>query len=284
MRCAWTSRRKPHQQSRFVEITLDYPIKPSPRWGHGRPPHQRLHSILDRGRAHYREHLRDIVALAPALQAIPLLPSHDALAPAWSNPWFSGLDLAALYMFVNRHRPSRYIEIGSGWTTKVARRAASDGGVPLHITSIDPQPRADIDRLCDRVVRCAAEDIGSDLISHLDAGDILFMDSSHRVFTNSDCVVFFLEILPELKPGVLVHVHDVMLPYDYPPEWNERYYSEQYLLAATLIAEGPHIGVELPNMFVSEDDDLREELIPLWTGPLAGVQRQGGSFWLRTLD
>jgi len=264
-----------------VQIPLDYPINPRPRWGHGHPPHQRLHAILDRERERYRQHLRDIVALAPALQAIPLLPPDDALAPAWSNPWFSGLDLAALYMFVNRHRPSRYIEIGSGWTTKVARRAASDGGIPLHITSIDPEPRADIDPLCDKVVRCAAEDIGSDVISHLGAGDILFMDGSHRVFTNSDCVVFFLEILPELKPGVLIHLHDIMLPYDYPPEWNERYYSEQYLLAASLIAEGPHLGVELPNMFVSVDSDLGDELSPLWTGPLSGVQRGGGSFWLR---
>ena len=133
-------------------------------------------------------------------------------------------------------------------------------------------------------MRCAAEDIGPDVIADLGAGDILFMDGSHRVFTNSDCVVFFLEILPELKPGVLVHIHDIMLPYDYPPEWNERYYSEQYLLAASLIAEGPHIGVELPNMFVSEDSDLREELIPLWTGASLGVQRHGGSFWLRITE
>ena len=207
-----------------MQITLDYPITPTPRWGHGRPPHQRLHGILNRGRERYRQHLRDIVALSDRLHAIPDTSQDDALAPAWSNPWFSGLDLAALYMFVHRHRPSRYMEIGSGWTTKIARRAARDGGAAVHITSIDPQPRADIDPLCDQVVRCAAEDIDPKLVGDLGPGDIFFVDSSHRAFTNSDCVVFFLEILPELKPGVLVHIHDIFLPYDYPPEWNERYY------------------------------------------------------------
>ena len=265
-----------------MQITLDYPITPTPRWGYGRPPHQRLHGILNRHRERYREHLRGIVALAPRLRAIPIdPPPDDPLAPAWSNPWFSGLDLAALYMFVSRHRPARYMEIGSGWTTKIARRAARDAGAALHITSIDPQPRAEIDQLCDVVVRRAAEDVDDALTRELEAGDILFLDSSHRVFTNSDCVAFFLEILPELKPGVLVHIHDIFLPYDYPPEWNERYYSEQYVLAAWLLAEGPRLRVELPNMFVSEDNDLRDELGSLWNGELAAVQRHGGSFWLR---
>ncbi len=152
----------------------------------------------------------------------------------------------------------------------------------LRITSIDPEPRAEIDQLCDLVVRKAAEDVAPEVAGQLEAGDILFVDSSHRAFTNSDCVIFFLEILPELKPGVLVHIHDVFLPYDYPPEWNDRFYSEQYLLAAWLLAEGARFDVELPNMFVSQDNDLRRELTPLWTGQLAGVQQHGGSFWLRT--
>jgi hypothetical protein len=262
-------------------ITLDYPVTPRPRWGHGRPAHPQLHRILDRGRERYRRHLRRIAELAPRLQAIPVSPPSDELEPAWSNPWFSGLDLAALYMFIAHFRPARYLEIGSGWTTKITRRAARDGGAKLHITSIDPQPRAEVDRLCDVVVRRAVEDVEASLFATLEAGDVLFVDNSHRVFTNSDCVVLFLEILPELKPGVLVHLHDIYLPYDYPTEWNERYYSEQYLLAAWLLADGPRFDVELPNMFTSEDPDLRSEVDPVWTGPLAAVQRHGGSFWLR---
>jgi hypothetical protein len=223
------------------------------------------------------------VALAPGLRKIAVPEEPDPLQPAWANPWFSGLDLAALYMFVARYRPSRCVEIGSGWTTKVARRASRDSGSPLHITSIDPQPRSEIDRLCDVSVRQAAEDVTLDLFTGLDAGDILFVDSSHRAFTNSDCVFFFLEVLPAVKAGVLIHIHDVFLPYDYPPEWSDRFYSEQYLLAAWLLAGGGGVRVELPNMFVSGDTDLSAELQPLWRGELESVQRHGGSFWFRMM-
>ncbi len=184
-------------------------------------------------------------------------------------------------MLVATTRPARYIEIGSGWSTKITRRAARVSGRALHITSIDPEPRAEIDALCDRVVRKPVEEVDLALLDVLDAGDILFIDDSHRVFTNSDCVVLLLEVLPRLRQNVLIHVHDIHLPYDYPPEWNTRYYSEQYPLAAWLLAEGPHLRIELPNLFVSQDADLASLLKPLWVGALSQVQRHGGSFWLR---
>jgi hypothetical protein len=268
-----------------MNITLDYPVRPVPRWGHGKPPHAGLHAIINQGREHYQSRLRQLRDLAPFLTAIPVEPlAEKPEQPAWNNPWFSGLDLAALYAVVALDRPRRYLEIGSGWTTKVVRRAATEHDVPLHITSIDPFPRAEIDRLCDEVVRVPVEEVDQSVFSTLQSGDVLFVDSSHRIFTNSDCVVMILEILPALAPGVIVHFHDIFLPYDYPPEWNERYYSEQYLLAAWLLAGGRTVTVELPNMFISNDESLAAELVSLWTGPLAGVQRHGGSLWLRRTD
>jgi len=265
-----------------MQILLDYPVAPSPRWGHGKPPHAGLYEIINRERERYRRRLQQIVELSGWLAAIPLDPDEQHPEhPAWRNPWFSGLDLAALYMFVATTKPRRYVEIGSGWTTKIARRAATDHQVALHITSIDPNPRAEIDPLCDRIVRAPVETADKRLFAELGEGDILLIDNSHRVFTNSDCVVMFLEVLPALAAGVLVHVHDIFLPYDYPPEWNDRYYSEQYLLAAFLLAQGPHLQIELPNMFVSLDRDLAQAVAALWSDPLSGVQRHGGSFWLR---
>ena len=265
-----------------MEILLDYPVTPSPRWGHGKPPHSGLYEIINRERERYRRRLRDIVELSTCLGAIPLAPDDQRPEePAWLNPYFSGLDLAALYAFIASTKPRRYIEIGSGWTTKIARRAATDHHVALDITSIDPNPRAEIDRLCNRVVRAPVETTDKSLFADLAEGDILLIDNSHRVFTNSDCVVMFLEVLPALAAGVIVQVHDIFLPYDYPPEWNNRYYSEQYLLAAFVLAQGPHLQIELPNMFVSLDRDLAQAVAPLWSGPLSGVQRHGGSFWLK---
>jgi Methyltransferase domain len=266
-----------------MQIVLDYPVTPTPRWGHGKPPHALLYDIINRGRKRYEERLRAIRSLTPALAAIAVEPVPDwPEQPAWRNPWFSGLDLAALYAFIAAERPTRYVEIGSGWTTKVARRAATDHDVPLHITSIDPNPRAEIDRICDEVVRSPVEAVDLQMFSRLQYGDVLFVDNSHRVFTNSDCVVTLLEVLPGLARGVFVHLHDIFLPYDYPVEWSDRYYSEQYLLAAWLLADGGALEIELPNMFVSLDEELASVLAPLWTGPLANIQRHGGSFWLRT--
>ncbi len=264
-----------------TEISLDYPITPIPRWGHGKPAHGRLHEIMDAHRSHYAQHLRGILSCERALKTIPIETEHAA-DPAWINPWFSGLDLAALHMFVATQRPARYLEIGSGTSTKIARHAARTSGHTMHITSVDPAPRAEINPLCDRIVREPVENVSTALFDDLSRGDILFIDNSHRVFTNSDSVVLFLEVLPRLQPGVLVHIHDIFLPYDYPPEWSSRYYSEQYLLAAWLLAEGPHFRIELPNMFVSLDQELSFLLSPLWTDVLASVQRYGGSFWLRS--
>lgn len=265
-----------------TSITLDYPVTPVSRWGYGRPAHPDLYRIIAANRARYAQHLRTIAACGAALHAIPA-ESPDATELAWNNPWFSGLDLAALYAFVATLRPARYLEIGSGTSTKIARRAARAAGYPLHITSVDPAPRAEINVLCDRVIREPVETVDIGLFDELESGDILFIDNSHRVFTNSDCVVLLLEVLPRLKRDVLVHVHDIFLPYDYPPAWGQRFYSEQYVLAAWLLAEGPHLGIELPNMFVSLDEELASLVRPVWTGALANVQRHGGSFWLRRL-
>ena len=95
------------------------------------------------------------------------------------------------------------------------------------------------------------------VFDQLGAGDLLFIDSSHRVLQNSDVTVLFLDVIPRLPPGVLVHVHDISLPYDYGAviEIIDRFYSEQYILAAYLLAEGNHIQVLLPSLFVSYDQE-----------------------------
>jgi hypothetical protein len=77
---------------------------------------------------------------------------------------------------------------------------------------LDPEPRAQIDALCDTSIRRRLEDCDLSMFDQLEAGDILFFDGSHRVFTNSDVTVFFLELMPRLKPGVIVHIHDIFLP------------------------------------------------------------------------
>jgi hypothetical protein len=177
--------------------------------------------------------------------------------------------------------PDRYLEIGSGFSTMVVARARRDGGLPMTITSVDPNPRADIDTVCDRVVRRSLEDVDLELFQQLTAGDVVFLDCSHRVFMNSDVAAFYFDVLPELAPGVRVGIHDILWPDDYLPEWSEYWFSEQYVLGAYLLAEAPWLVPLLPCNYASSHPDLSLVLAPLWKEPrLQGVDRRGFCFWL----
>ena len=95
-------------------------------------------------------------------------------------------------------------------------------------------------------------------------------------------MVFYLEILPKLKKGVIVHIHDIYLPYDYPQFMCDRFYSEQYGLAMYLLANPKKYKTILPNYFISEDSELSKSIESFWEHPnLVNVEKHGGSYWLR---
>jgi hypothetical protein len=264
----------------YQPIYLDYRVKPLPRYGYGKPAHPELASMLSRGATSYQELLREFLQLAPGLLAIPLHDSADLGEPCWINNWLHGLDTFALYGFVATRSPRLYVEVGSGYSTKVVRRAIKDRGLATRLISIDPSPRREIDQLCDEVVRMPLEDYDLGILDDLQANDIFFLDGSHRSFMNSDVTVFFLEILPRLKPGVICHIHDIYLPFDYLSEGCP-YYSEQYLLATSLLSGHDGYDVLLPNNFVSNTPFIADLLKEFWSADeLRGVPQKGTSFWL----
>jgi hypothetical protein len=129
-------------------------------------------------------------------------------------------------------------------------------------------------------VRTPLEDCDLSILDDLQANDIFFLDGSHRSFMNSDVTVFFLEILPRLKPGVICHMHDIYLPFDYLLEGCP-YYSEQYLLAASLLSGHDGYDILLPNNFISNTPSIAEVLKEFWSAAeLRGVIQKGTSFWL----
>jgi hypothetical protein len=261
-------------------IFVDHRVRPEPRYGYGRPEHPELLALLERGRDRYAGRLADFAA-SDGVAAIPVRGPVDGPAPYWDNGWLPPLDALALYGVLAGTDPRRYVEIGSGNSTRFARRAIADHGLRTAITSIDPAPRAHIDPLCDTVVRRPLEDADLGVFADLEAGDVVFLDGSHRVFMGSDATVFFFEVLPRLRPGVLVHIHDIVLPRDYPPQWRYRWYSEQYLLAAFLLANPARFEVVLPNAFVDADPDLRAVAEPLWRRLGVTEHYLPASFWLR---
>ncbi|MEZ5043598.1 MAG: class I SAM-dependent methyltransferase [Saprospiraceae bacterium] len=267
---------------RYQNLFLEYKVDLSPRYGHGQPPHSGLYDLINQRRASYKALLHTLLEQKAAIQAIKKCGEEkDPAQPCWNNGFLPGLDIATLYFMLNHTQAKTYIEVGSGNSTKVAARSIKDHGLSTRILSIDPQPRVEIDALADEVIRAPFEKTDLAILDQLAASDILFIDNSHRVLPNSDATVFFLEVLPRLKPGVIVHIHDIYLPYDYPPFMCDRFYSEQYLLAAFILANPAKYLPILPNYFISEDPELSQLLQPLWQHPhLDGVERHGGSFWM----
>ena len=285
---------------RFV-IELDYPVHGEPRYGWGRPAHPRLEALFDGGRERYARLLDGMLDQREALLRIDRRRDPSRAAPGWINATFPGLDGVSLYGLIAHYRPRRYFEVGMGNSTLFARRAIDDLGLDCEVVVIDPYADNLGASVASRVIREPLESLDPAFFDALEEGDLLFVDNSHRVFMNSDVTVFFLDILPRLKSGVVVGIHDIALPWDYPPGWAPRYYSEQYLLAAYLLAGGSLFEVLLPNAYISLDAELSSRLDPLWRDPAMNGERRpdplaaaaggevegeliqvhGSAFWLR---
>lgn len=265
-------------------VHLDYPVDFKPRFGHGaKKTKSALYPIIDKNREDYKDWLDRFNKYSDVFQSIKLSENQtDETEPSWNNDFLPGLDIIALYSMICEFKPKKYIEIGSGNSTKVVRKSIKDNDLKTIVTSIDPFPRANIDHLADKVLRFPVENMDDhSVFAEMEKGDILFIDNSHRAFPNSDVTVCFLEIIPLLKPGVIVHVHDIYIPYDYPQFMCDRAYSEQYVLAAFILANPEKYKTIMPNFFVSEDKELCEVISPLWSSKsLDSVERHGGSFWI----
>ena len=165
--------------------------------------------------------------------------SRDALAaldgplpqPRWDQSWFPRLDAAATFAIVRDAKPRRIVEVGSGHSTRMLAHAAR----AQVVTCIDPAPRADISQLGVTLHQRVLEPRDVALFRTLEAGDIAFFDSSHVLWPGSDVDMMLNRIMPALAPGVLIHIHDVLLPDPYPEAWGWRGYTEQNALSGWLM-------------------------------------------------
>lgn len=193
-----------------------------------------IEELLAQARPEMETFCREVRAGEHDLSSIPAA-AEDGVSPEWDNPFFTGMDARAAYAVVRELAPARVVEIGSGNSTRFVRRAVTDGGLDTRIVCIDPVPRRSIRGVADEIREESVLETPIDVFRRLERGDVLFFDGSHLSFHGSDVTHFFLRVLPELRPGVLVHVHDIFLPWDYPPHFDERHYNEQYVLAAFLL-------------------------------------------------
>ena len=161
-----------------------------------------------------------------------------------NNGAFESVDGEVLYCMIRHFRPRRIFEIGSGNSTYLSAQAVvknrDETGRECELVAFEPYPnetlRAGFPGLA-RLVEAKAQDIPLSKFAELDDGDILFIDSSHVLKIGSDVQYLYLEVLPRLRPGVVVHVHDIFLPEEYPRKWvmeQQTFWNEQYLLQAFL--------------------------------------------------
>lgn len=194
------------------------------------PPgrYRELERLFDAARPSIGRVLERIAAGADELAALNGPPP----IPRWDQSWFPRLDGAAAWAIVREAKPSRIIEVGSGHSTRMLVRALGDAS---RVTCIDPQPRADIRALgVEHHPRVLSPDDVS-LFEALEPGDIAFFDSSHLLWPGSDVDIALNRIVPALKPGVLIHIHDILLPDPYPADWAWRGYTEQNAVAPLLL-------------------------------------------------
>lgn len=174
------------------------------------------------------------------------------------NGGYMAVDAHVYYCLIRHFKPRRIIEIGNGNSTLLAIAAcdtnAEESGWRAKISSIDPYPWQlfkDGYPGLDELISKRVQDVPVSVFEQLEAGDMLFIDSSHVIRSGNDVHYEFLEILPRLKPGVLVHVHDISLPRPYPKVYfeNHLYWNEQYLLQAFL-AFNDHFEVVWPGNYM----------------------------------
>lgn len=166
-------------------------------------------------------------------------------------PWgdmFPTLDSLVLYTMIRHYKPEKYIEVGCGFSSRVSSAAARknhENGINTVVRYIEPYPseRLDDANLCGELVVKKIQETPLEMFAEMAAGDILFIDTSHIMKCQSDVEWELLHILPSLKKGVVVHIHDVYTPYEQPPAWLDNnyapgLYNEQYAFEALLSGGG----------------------------------------------
>lgn len=226
------------------------------------------------------------------------LTDYNQLTSIGFGPGYTEMDALVLYMMIRDLKPKRYIEVGSGLSTYYCSLAANrneDEGSPLSISCIEPYPYEKLNSIRGiEVTRDEVQNVPKDVFLELEENDVLFIDSTHVVKIDGDVAYLYLDILPILKKGVVVHIHDVPFPFNTPfpadlwvlgneegsPAW-PMYWNEPMLLQAFL-AFNTSYEISLSTPLIRHFDESFLANIPLYR-PLEEQPNAFSSIWLRKL-
>ena len=261
-----------------VDIVARNYYSPIPAWEDLPPAVFERRNSLVGVRFDLQEQLSFLGRLDPFLTEFELPPGF-----MWDNRMYDRVEADVLYALVRSQRPRRIIELGSGFSSLIIAAAARRNiaeGCDLAYTAYDPYARNFIRAGVDPLVlrHQSAGEIPVERFAELQSGDVLFVDTTHTVKLGSEVNRLVLDVLPTLSPGVLVHVHDVFLPYEYPKEFleNRLYWAEQYMLQA-LLTENEHWEILLPLYAMSRERPVEMSKLVRSFRPGVGP----GAFWMR---
>ena len=257
---------------------LDYSVKPLPLYSPETTPHKDLYEIISRSDDDYAELAKNSLRHKNSLSKITLSASDETL-PAWENGFLPAIDTIVTYTILEKFRPKKYLEIGSGNSTKLAAFCRKQENLNFTITCIDPHPRREIEKIADKWIKEPIQSVRLEQFKNLEPNDIVFLDGSHVLHPNSDVMWFFMEILPVIPKGVIIHIHDIFLPYDYPQWVCDRFFNEQYIFAACLL-NSKNFKIISPNYYLLTQKLAKDVWAELWEIPsLKTVKKYGRSFW-----
>jgi len=201
----------------------------------------------------------------------------------FKNGAFESGDAEYWYNLIRLKKPKTIIEIGSGHSTKMARMAitmneSNDAMYKCNHVCIEPYEMPWLEKLGIEVIRKKVEDMEPEFFRKLEANDILFIDSSHMIRPQGDVLFEYLELIPTLKPGVIVHIHDIFSPRDYLSEWiidEMRFWNEQYLLESFLSHNNDWKIIGALNLLKHNHFELLKDKCPRLT-----KEREPGSFYM----
>jgi predicted O-methyltransferase YrrM len=231
-----------------------------------------------------------LVLLGELTKFYPTMPFRDEATPGFryrfDNPSYSYADGILLHTMLRYLRPRRVVEVGSGYTSALTLDTNEHFlGNQVSCSFIEPHPNLLLSLITEkdlqsvRVIRSRLQDVDLRLFDELEAGDILFIDSTHVSKVDSDVNCLFFDVLPRLKPGTLIHLHDVFPSFEYPLDWlrHGRAWNEQYVLRAFLQFNASfRIRLFGSHMIDRYPDWFRTHM------PLC-LKNPGGAFWMQRI-
>jgi hypothetical protein len=220
------------------------------------------------------------------LRDVPSDPPPDCSVYGWNNNFWNNADALVQYGLIRARKPRRYVEVGCGWSSLLLKRALAINaaeGAETAVTLVEPYPnRAIFANLPAqwKIYRTILQRADLKIFDRLQAGDFLFYDGSHCAKVASDVNWFFFQILPRLQRGVIIHLHDIFLPEEYPESWifeRGQTWNEQHILQAFLM-HNPAYSILIANRFLFHS--RRTDLEVLYRGIQPAL---GCSFWMQKI-